>query len=55
MDKNLLDILQIAFSSLIIPLMGMVWTTQGRLSRMEGELKSLYKVLELYINRQRND
>ena len=54
MDRNILDLVQIGFSSLLIPLMGMVWHTQGRISKMEGELKSLYTVLELIVNRRRD-
>lgn len=34
-------------SLLIIPIFVMMLNVQGRISRMEGEVKALYKVIEL--------
>jgi hypothetical protein len=43
-----LDFVRIALEFLIVPIFGMVWSTQGRISRMEGEIKALYTIIELF-------
>ena len=47
--KIWLDFLQL----LIIPMFGMVWGVQGRISKMEGELKALYHLIEILTDRRK--
>jgi len=36
----------------IIPMFGMIWGVQGRISKMEGELKALYSIVEIIVKRK---
>lgn len=55
MDFLNMDFLKIISEIFIIPVFGMVWSIQGRISRMEGELKSLYSIINLIVKRRRDD
>lgn len=45
--QDYIDLLKIGVDFLIVPTFGMIWAVQGRLSRMEGELKALYSIIDL--------
>ena len=47
MDTGTIDLIRTAVDILIIPIFGMLLSAQGRLSRMEGELKALYSIIDL--------
>jgi hypothetical protein len=40
-----MEFLKMVSDLIIIPVFGMVWSIQGRISRMEGELKALYSIV----------
>ena len=46
-DPSLLELIRVGVDMLIIPIFGMLLSAQGRLSRMEGELKALYSIIDL--------
>ena len=52
---EILEYVKLAMDFLIVPLFGMVWSAQGRLSRMEGEIKALYSIIDLISNRGHNE
>ncbi len=43
---------RMAMDFLIVPMFGMVWSVQGRLSRMEGEIKALYSIIDMLAHRK---
>jgi len=51
-DTNLIEWVSIGLQFLIIPIFGMVWGVQGRLSKMEGEIKALYTILHLTMGKK---
>lgn len=46
-DHAIMQYISLGLEFLVIPIFGMVWSVQGRISRMEGEIKALYKFMEL--------
>jgi len=46
------DLIKLAIDILIVPMFGMIWGVQGRISKMEGELKALYSIVEMIVKRK---
>lgn len=51
-DGHLMEWLSLGLQFLVLPIFGMVWGVQGRLSKMEGEIKALYTILHLTIGKK---
>jgi len=49
-----IDLFRMAVELLLVPTFGVIMSLQGRLSRIEGELKSLYTILDLLTNKKGN-
>jgi hypothetical protein len=41
MGASALDVIKLVADVLLIPIMGMVWSVQGRISKLEGIIESL--------------
>lgn len=46
-DHTIMQYISLGLEFLVIPIFGMVWSVQGRISRMEGEIQALYKFMEI--------
>jgi hypothetical protein len=56
MNNETLMWLQFGLNLLFVPALGMMWSVQGRMSRMEGELKALYDLFHMILDRRnKND
>lgn len=42
-----LEIGSFALNLLILPVLRMVWLVEGRISRLEGEVSSIYRIIEI--------
>lgn len=47
LDISTLEMIKLVGDLLILPVLGMVWSIQGRMSRMEGEIKALYEIVKM--------
>lgn len=50
-----LEYIKLFVDLLIVPIFAMVWGVQGRISRMEGELKALYHLITILTGRKREN
>lgn len=52
MNPQMLDLIKMIADIAVIPAFGMLWSIQGRMSRIEGELKSLYSIIAIVLEKK---
>lgn len=46
MESNLLNIIKLIADIAIVPLCGMIWSVQGRLSKIEGKFETMLQLMQ---------
>lgn len=46
MNGDMLEVIKLIADIAIIPLCGMIWSVQGRLSKIEGQFEAMFQMLK---------